>query len=94
MKAALNIYIQEYMQIGFAQLLNKDFEDNITLGEVIDFLLKQYGIEYVPVDELEKSKDEKGFIRFPFYHDEDSYLLRLSTFDLTKNINENNRSIS
>lgn len=94
MKAALNIYIQEYMQIGFAQLLGRDFEDNITLGDVIDFLLKKYGIDYIPVDELEKQPDEEGFMRFPFYHDDDSYLLRLSTFDLTKNINENKKSIS
>jgi len=91
-KAKLNSIIRYYMQIGFAQLLDKNPDDLITLGEVIDYLLKQYGIEYIPVDELEKVPYNEDDIKFPFMHDDDSYLLRLSTFDLTKNINENNGS--
>lgn len=93
MKAELNIYIQEYMQIGFAQLLGKNYEEKITLKEVIDFLLKKYGIDYTIIDDQENEDNEFESISLPFMHDEHSYLLRLSTFDLNKNQDSQNRTI-
>lgn len=91
LKSELNLHIQEWMQLGFAELLGKTANEKITLAEVMKYILNSNNIEYDVIDRKQDEGDDSSFISFPFYHDSDSFLLRLSTFDLNKSISEEDR---
>ena len=87
MKGALNIYIQQCMQTGFCELMNKTYEDKITLAEVMRYILHRNGIEYTLVSDNVEVEDEfLSSSNLDSFNDQDSFLLRLSTFDLNRSI--------
>jgi hypothetical protein len=93
-KQGLNKKIQNWMQIGFAELLNKKFTDVITLKEIITYILRKANIDYTFIDDNENIKND--FLTendLPFYKDDDSYLFRFSSFDLNKNTNHQNKTL-
>ena len=96
LKSELNELIQNSMQTGFSELMDRNFDENITLGEVVKYLLDTTQINYVPInDNLDEVDDEEEkFMNFPFYEVEGLYLIRLTTFDLNKNQEKNSETRS
>jgi len=90
-KQELNEEIQKCMQIGFSELLNKDASKLITVREVLKFMLMNADIDYSIIDENENEYDDfLDSMNLPFYKDSDSFLLRLSSFDLNKTNDDDN----
>lgn len=87
MKAALNLYIQESMQIGFCELMEKTIDEKITLKEVVEFILKRNGIEYTEIQSDGNNDSYLSSNEIPSFDDKGAFMLRLSTFDLNKTIN-------
>lgn len=88
-KNELNKEIQNCMQIGFSELLNKDASNTITVREVLKYMLMNADIDYSVIDENENEKDDfLDSMNLPFYKDPDSFFIRLSTFDLNKTDSE------
>ena len=88
-KNELNKEIQNCMQIGFSELLNKDASNTITVREVLKYMLMNSDIDYSVIDENENEKDDfLDSMNLPFYKDPDSFFIRLSTFDLNKTDSE------
>jgi len=77
MKEQINIYLQHWMQIGFAELMDKTFDETITLGEVLKYILNSANIEYEFVEDL--SSDGEKY--YPFLRDNNTVLLELKTFN-------------
>lgn len=90
-KAELNFMMCKWMQIGFSERMGKTKGEIITLGEVVKHILESSNIDYSVVDEL-INEDNDQYIKFPTFKDEDSYFLRLSTFDLSKDYNTRSRT--
>lgn len=89
MQDELNTEIQNCMQIGFSELLNKDASNTITVREVLKYMLDNANIDYDVIDENENEKDDfLDSMNLPFYKDPDSFFIRLSTFDLNKTDSE------
>ena len=62
--------------------------EEINLGEVINYILKLLNIDYELIDDNEYiTNDFLDNNNLKFYKDDDSYLIRLSTFDLNKSNN-------
>ena len=64
MKELLNSYIQEWMNIGFSEILGKTYDEKITLGEVMQYILNANGIQYDIVDEQIVNDNEGPFVDF------------------------------
>jgi len=90
-KYELNYMICKWMKIGFSERMGKINGEEITLGDVIKHLLVSANIEFSVVDDFSNDDGDEYCIQFPSFRDEDSYFLRLSTFDLDKDIDEQSR---
>ncbi len=90
-KKQLNDMICKWMKIGFSERMEKTNGEEITLVDVVKHILNSSNIEFSVVDDYSK-KDVDGCITFPLFKDEDSYFLRLFSFDLDKDINDNSRT--
>ena len=79
------------MQIGFSETLGKDASNIITVKEVLKFMLDNANIDYDVIDDYENEEDDfLGKMDLPFYKDQDSFFIRLSSFDLNKSDNDVN----
>ena len=95
MKDQLNVYLQQMMQTAFSELMRRPASETITLADVMRYILHRNNIEYSIIDNNETIKDD--FLeasQLNFHKDQDSFLLRLSTFDLNKDIYEDDDSES
>jgi len=92
-KAELNKCIQEWMYIGFSELLGKTSDEEITLGEALKYILDSYNIEYSVIDNYEDEDSKILYMNFPYFQNDDACFLSLSTFDLTKKDNDENRTL-
>lgn len=92
-KSELNKCIQEWIYIGFAELLGKTSDEEITLGEALKYILDTFNIKYDVIDNSFVEDNQILYMNFPYYQNDDPYLLSLSTFDLTKNSGDDNRTL-